>query len=53
MGNPRKLVAGNVVAMHPNAVDDHGQGTLISRTYVVGHDEAESLSRWNLDLVEL
>jgi Xaa-Pro aminopeptidase len=53
MGNPRKLVAGNVVAMHPNAVDDQGQGTLISRTYVVGHDEAECLSRWSLDLVEL
>lgn len=52
-GNPRKLVAGNVVAMHPNAVSESGLGTLTSRTYVVGASEPRCLSQIPLELVEL
>ncbi len=51
--NPRRLVSGNVVAMHPNAVSDTGVGTLTSRTYIVGRTEAECLSRLPMELAEL
>jgi Xaa-Pro aminopeptidase len=51
--NPRRLVSGNVVAMHPNAVSDAGVGTLTSRTYIVGGTEAECLSRLPMELAEL
>lgn len=52
-GNPRKLVPGNVVAMHPNAVSEAGVGTLTSRTYVVGASEPRCLSDIPLELAEL
>lgn len=51
--NPRVLVAGNVVAMHPNAVSEAGVGTLTSRTYVVGEKAAECLSRIPMAFTEL
>jgi Xaa-Pro aminopeptidase len=51
--NTRVLAAGNVVAMHPNAVSDSGTGTLISRTYVVGRTKAECLSRIPMTFAEL
>jgi Xaa-Pro aminopeptidase len=53
MGGTRVLATGNVVAMHPNAVNEAGLGTLISRTYVVGESAPECLSRFPLELVEL
>jgi Xaa-Pro aminopeptidase len=53
MGNPRPLRSGNVIAMHPNAVNPEGVGTLTSRTYVVGKDSPECLSAMPLELVEL
>jgi Xaa-Pro aminopeptidase len=49
----RRLVAGNVVAMHPNAVSDAGIGTLTSRTYIVGPRAAESLSQLPMSLARL
>jgi Xaa-Pro aminopeptidase len=49
----RVLVPGNVVAMHPNAVSDGGVGTVTSRTYVVGPQAPESLSRVPITLAEL
>ena len=52
-GSTRRLAAGNVVAMHPNAVDDAGAGTLTSRTYIVGETGAECLSGFGFDFVEL
>jgi Xaa-Pro aminopeptidase len=52
-GNPRILVSGNVVAMHPNAVSDAGIGTLTSRTYVVGATEPECLSGLPMEFSEL
>jgi creatinase len=39
---------GMAVALHPNAVGEDGRGTLISRTYIVGSDSAEQLSRFPL-----
>lgn len=51
--NARVLVAGNVIAMHPNAVSGGGIGTLTSRTYVVGRTEAECLSQLPMQLDEL
>lgn len=51
--NARKLVVGNVIAMHPNAVSADGVGTLTSRTYVVGAADAECLSQLPMQLAEL
>jgi Xaa-Pro aminopeptidase len=48
-----ELVAGMAFALHPNAVGGDGRGTLLSRTYLVGVEGPEALSRFPLTWVHL
>lgn len=53
LGDGTLLERGNVIAMHPNAVNAADRGTLLSRTYVVGPDRPEPLSQIPLEFPEL
>jgi Xaa-Pro aminopeptidase len=52
-GDTTKLAPGMAFALHPNAVGGDGRGSLLSRTYLVGEAEAESLSKFPLEWVLL
>jgi Xaa-Pro aminopeptidase len=52
-GDMSELVAGMAFALHPNAVGADGRGSLLSRTYLVGEEGAEPLSRFPLAWVHL
>ncbi len=53
LGDPTVLEPGNVIAMHPNAVNGSGRGTLLSRTYIVQASGAEPVSRIPLTFPQL
>jgi Xaa-Pro aminopeptidase len=52
-GETTELAAGMAFALHPNAVGADGRGSLISRTYLVGEDGPEPLSKFPLAWVQL
>jgi ectoine hydrolase len=47
-GDTSELVPGMAFALHPNAVGADGRGSLLSRTYLVGEEGAEPLSKFPL-----
>lgn len=53
LGDETRLAAGNVIAMHPNAVSPEGRGALLSRTYIVGTDAPIALSEIELGYPQL
>jgi Xaa-Pro aminopeptidase len=52
-GDASTLVTGMAFALHPNAVGADGRGSLLSRTYLVGKNGAEPLSKFPLTWVRL
>jgi Xaa-Pro dipeptidase len=52
-GDATALAAGMAVALHPNCVGADGRGSLLSRTYLVGAEGAEPLSKFPLAWVQL
>jgi Xaa-Pro aminopeptidase len=48
LGDESRLAAGNVIAMHPNAVSPEGRGALLSRTFIVGTKAPIALSQIEL-----
>jgi Xaa-Pro aminopeptidase len=52
-GDTSTLVSGMAFALHPNAVGTDGRGSLLSRTYLVGENGAEPLSKFPLKWVRL
>jgi Xaa-Pro aminopeptidase len=52
-GDVSELLAGMAFALHPNAVGADGRGSLLSRTYLVGQEGAEPLSKFPLTWVQL
>jgi Xaa-Pro dipeptidase len=52
-GETTKLAAGMAFALHPNCVGADGRGSLISRTYLIGEEGPEPLSKFPLAWVQL
>jgi Xaa-Pro aminopeptidase len=52
-GDTSELAAGMAFALHPNAVGSDGRGSVLSRTYLIGEQGAEPLSKFPLEWVLL
>jgi Xaa-Pro aminopeptidase len=52
-GETTELAAGMAFALHPNAVGADGRGSLLSRTFLVGDEGPEPLSKFPLAWVQL
>ena len=52
-GETTELAAGMAVALHPNAVGADGRGSLLSRTYLIGEEGPEPLSKFPLAWAQL